>query len=185
VPFYRSELAIVDVPAPGRVRIRGTSGKPYVDVDAHRVVTARAHPEYLFLGGCLQPYTLDEQVPNGLAVGPFTFHESHAIATALRELLGLPRRSLEVDEATLRATPEAFHGKMVLCKALWRTSLEYSDFAGAWLAPPVAVPWPPGPSYLQMAVVVGLWQCEAGEGYGHFGQFRARLDAYTVERVDP
>jgi hypothetical protein len=188
VPVYRSEHAIVDVPAPGRVRIRGTTGDPrvpYVDVDSHRVVTARAGQEDLFLGGPLQPYTMDRMVPNGLAVGPFSFHESHLIANALRSLLKLPRRARETTEAELRATPEAFHGQMILTRALWRTSLERSDFAGAWLRPPPAIDWPPGPSYIQMVVVFGLWQCEAGRGYGHFGGSPAACDAYTIDRVDP
>jgi hypothetical protein len=76
-------------------------------------------------------------------------------------------------------------------QGVWSRGREVSDFAGAWLNPPVGWQAPASLSSRPLVRVTGVVMSEPrknaprpGGGYGHLGMSSADLDAYRIEVLE-
>lgn len=90
-----------------------------------------------------------------------------------------PHQGDRVSVANLLATPHAFDGSWVTVEGIYRTGLELSSLAGAWVQNGFREM---GTHYV---LATGLWRSEPGRGYGHFGMSSSELVAETIERASP
>ena len=88
---------------------------------------------------------------------------------------------VKVTEAQLLSDPTSFHMKLVEVEGWWSHEPDCSKMAGAWFSPPHRMKGKKGRHYIR---VVGLWRASgpgaAPPGFGHRGEWRAQLDAYSL-----
>jgi hypothetical protein len=191
-PLFESQGVRLDRLPAGRVCLRGPAGVLF-DLEERRIFEVEARPDgaggaLLRLNGALQPHRLDRITPEGALYGPFPAADTDKLAGVMARMFELPVLPRRVDFAELARSPRAFHGLVIESEGEWSRGLERSDFAGAWLTPPVGWTAPAGGSV--RVRVTGLWHgwrkpggIQLGPfpgGFGHLGLYRAELEAWRL-----